>query len=507
MPGVPRGALLTPATWTLRTKLLVSVLSLFTLVTALVGAITIGAASRYLSAQLGDDLRAAASRTDLSLPVGQSPITPELDLDGDDGHRPGRGVPGGSTELLVLAVASDGTVLRNRAGASVNYVVNRKGESDSLDPAQIRTVLEAAPLRDARRVEVGGDVGSYLLLAQPLGGGATRIIGLPTRGVDGVLRTLFQLILAGLLLGLLGMWLGGRYLLRRSLAPLGRVAAVAERVSGLRLDQGRVALPERVAIPAAETRTEVGQVGTALNTMLDNVESALVAREASESKVRQFVADASHELRTPLASIRGYAELSRREPDPVPDSVRHALGRVESEAVRMQGLVEDLLLLARLDAGRPLARAEVDLSRIAMDSVGDAHAAAPDHRWELDLPEDPITVTGDEGRLRQVMVNLLANARTHTPAGTLVVTRLRVEGDDAVITVTDDGPGIPEALQHSVFERFTRGDESRNRASGSSGLGLSIVAAVVQAHRGTVTVESAPGRTQFRVALPTPTPS
>ena len=164
--------------------------------------------------------------------------------------------------------------------------------------------------------------------------------------------------------------------------------------------------------------TEVGQVGLAINTMLDNVESALHARQESETQVRQFVADASHELRTPLASIRGYAELTRRETDPVPPTVTHAIGRVESEALRMQELVEDLLLLARLDSGRPLEREPVDLSLLAVNAVSDAHAAAPDHTWELDLPEDPVEVPGDQARLHQILANLLANARTHTPAGT-----------------------------------------------------------------------------------------
>ena len=236
--------------------------------------------------------------------------------------------------------------------------------------------------------------------------------------------------------------------------------------------------------------------------MLDNVESALQARHESEQRVRQFVADASHELRTPLASIRGYAELSRRESDPVPASVTHALGRVEAESLRMQELVEDLLLLARLDSGRPLEREPVDLSLLAVDAVGDAHAAALDHVWELDLPEEPVEVPGDRARLHQILANLLANARTHTPPGTKVVTRLRREGGWVRLSVNDDGPGIPDSLQRNVFERFTRGEESRSRAKGSTGLGLSIVAAVGQAHGGRVELDSRPGDTTFSVLLP-----
>jgi two-component system OmpR family sensor kinase len=280
------------------------------------------------------------------------------------------------------------------------------------------------------------------------------------------------------------------------------VTGTARKVSQLKLDSGAVALAARVPEEDADPHTEVGQVGLALNNLLDNVESALQSRHESEQRVRQFVADASHELRTPLASIRGYAELSRRESEPVPESVTHAMARVESESLRMQALVEDLLLLARLDSGRPLEREPVDLTRLAVDAVGDAHAASRDHLWELDVPDEPIEVPGDQARLHQILANLLANARTHTPSGTTVVTRLRREGEWVRLSVNDDGPGVPGALQRNVFERFTRGEESRSRGAGSTGLGLSIVAAVGQAHGGRVELSSRPGDTTFSVLLP-----
>jgi two-component system OmpR family sensor kinase len=165
--------------------------------------------------------------------------------------------------------------------------------------------------------------------------------------------------------------------------------------------------------------------------------------------------------------------------------------------------VEDLLLLARLDAGRPLDREPVDLSLLAMDAVSDAHAASPDHRWELDLPDEPVEVTGDHARLHQVVANLLANARTHTPAGTRVVTSIKPEGQWIRVSVSDVGPGVPESLQDNVFNRFTRGDDSRNRAAGSTGLGLSIVDAVAKSHGGKVQLASVPGDTTFTVLLPT----
>jgi two-component system, OmpR family, sensor kinase len=268
------------------------------------------------------------------------------------------------------------------------------------------------------------------------------------------------------------------------------------------LSTGKVALAERVDSADTDTRTEVGQVGAALNEMLDHVDEALNSRHQSEQRVRQFVADASHELRTPLASIKGYAELSRREPDEVPAAVTHAMGRIESEANRMSSLVEDLLLLARLDAGRPLEQKPVDLSMIVINAVSDAHAASSDHVWDLDLPPEPIEVTGDTARLHQVVVNLLANARTHTPAGTRVTTSIRRDHDWVRLTVHDDGPGVPIALQPNVFERFARGDDARNRVGGSTGLGLSIVAAVAKALGGRVELASRPGDTDFSVLLP-----
>jgi two-component system OmpR family sensor kinase len=284
------------------------------------------------------------------------------------------------------------------------------------------------------------------------------------------------------------------------------VAATATRVTELPLASGEVALPERVRHEDTDTRTEVGRVGTALNRLLDHVEQSLAARQESETRVRQFVADASHELRTPLASIRGYAEFLRRQErdgrTPSQEDVAHTLRRVESEALRMSLLVDDLLLLARLDAGRDLETGEVDLTALVVDAVSDAHVAGPGHRWRFDVPPVGVVVPGDAGRLHQVLANLLANVRTHTPEGTTAWARLHVEGGTAVLEVADDGPGIPPALERHVFERFARGDASRSRSAGSTGLGLAIVAAVVAAHDGTVRVDSRPGRTVFTVRLP-----
>jgi two-component system OmpR family sensor kinase len=228
--------------------------------------------------------------------------------------------------------------------------------------------------------------------------------------------------------------------------------------------------------------------------------------------MRRFVADASHELRTPLASIRGYSELSLRalrqaEASGPPDAVTvettgQSLERIQAQSLRMTTLVEDLLLLARLDEGQELVYGSVDLTRLAIEAVEDARPAGPEHEWVLEVGEEPVVIAGDTGRLHQVATNLLANARTHTPAGTTVTVSVVREGKDAVLRVHDDGPGVDPALSAELFERFARGDRSRARQTGGTGLGLSIVKAIVAAHGGTISVASRPGDTTFEVRLP-----
>ena len=243
-------------------------------------------------------------------------------------------------------------------------------------------------------------------------------------------------------------------------------------------------------------------MGAALNRLLGHVEAALVARQASEEQVRRFVADASHELRTPLASIRGYSELTRRGDYELPADVVRALGRIESESVRMTSLVEDLLLLARLDEGRTWCSRRSTSPRCWSTRSATPPSPAPDHEFSLDAPDSPVLVDGDGRRLHQVVANLLSNAARHTPEGTAVHVAVADEDDTVEITVQDDGPGIPEDLQPRLFQRFARGDSSRSRQSGSTGLGLAIVSAVVEAHQGEVGVDSEPGKTVFTVRLP-----
>lgn len=346
------------------------------------------------------------------------------------------------------------------------------------------------------------EFGRYRMLAH-YDGDDLVAIGLPLAEID---QTLFKVVALEVALSGAAMLIAAlvaRELIVTSLRPLNRVAATAQQVSTLPLATGDVDVSVRVPAADANPTSEVGRVGQAFNHMLSHVSGALTARQASETKVRRFVADASHELRNPLAAIRGYAELTRRNREELPPQAAHAVDRIGSEADRMTRLVEDLLLLARLDSGPGLDLAPVDLTETVINAVGDARAAGPDHRWTLQLPPEPITAIGDGHRLHQVLANLLANARTHTPAGTTVEAGLAVDGADVLLTVADDGPGIPPDLQGQVFDRFAKGDPSRTRrAHDSTGLGLSIVAAVVDAHHGTVTVDSRPGHTRFVVRLP-----
>jgi two-component system, OmpR family, sensor kinase len=376
-----------------------------------------------------------------------------------------------------------------------------------LSPGELTTLTETTAGGEPRDVSLGDSRPDYRVITATGRDGTIVIIGLSLEPTQAILLKVALYTGGAVLVALVIAGWAGAFIVRRTLLPLARVSATATRVSELELDRGEVRLAQRVPEQDTDPRTEVGQVGAALNRMLDHVGNALESRHASEMQVRQFVADASHELRTPLAAIRGYAELSRRSRQPIPAELAHVLGRVESEAKRMTVLVEDLLLLARLDAGRPLAHDPVDLTMLIVDAVSDAHATGPGHIWQLDLPEEPVTVIGDGARLHQVLANLLANARTHTPEGSTVTVGVSATAEAAELRVIDDGPGIQAQLQSHIFERFARGDSSRSRAAGSTGLGLSIVHAVVTAHGGRVSVQSQPGRTVFTVLLPMTVPA
>jgi two-component system, OmpR family, sensor kinase len=465
----------------LRTRLVATTLLLLAVASAVIVTGTAIVLRHYLIDQLDDDVR------------GMTLLMSRVDPDVNPAAPP---PPGGIRPPrppdALAAVIRNGTVV-----SAVTYA--RAGGTRTIPESEDADLLAVA-VGDRPVSADLGDLGVYRLMAVTTPTGDVFVGGQSEGRVQATVTQLVttELIVAGLTL--LGAGVAGVFVVRRELRPLERVAATASRVSALPLDQGEVSLVERV--PNADPGTEVGQVGAALNRMLDHVESALAARHDSEVQLRQFIADASHELRTPLAAIRGYAELSKRQE--LPAETEYSLARISSQAERMTALVEDLLLLARLDAGRPLERGDVDLTRLAVDAVSDAHVAGPEHRWHLDVPDEPVIVPGDASRLAQVLANLLANARTHTPPGTPVAVVVAPEPSAARLSVIDQGPGIaPDLLPH-VFERFARGSSSRSRQNGSTGLGLAIVQAVVAAHGGTVDVASRPGWTEFTVRLPRP---
>jgi two-component system OmpR family sensor kinase len=356
--------------------------------------------------------------------------------------------------------------------------------------------------------------------------GTYRVAGLDASGVrvlaglpmDDVKDMIGRFALAEAVLGAAGPAVAGcacAVVLRRQLRPLGRLAATAAEVARAPLgcDNRLAGLPR---VPQGDTGagSEAGQVGAALNRLIDHVESAHSAggrdeerERRGEERMRRFLADAGHELRTPLAAIAGYAELMNRGTaaiDPV-----LAWSRVSAESARMTSLVEDLLLLARLDGSRPPGSAEVDLVALVAEAVWEARAADRDRTWRLVLPADAldasVLVTGDEAGLGKAVANLLANARVHTPPGTTVVAEVETTAERHVIRVRDDGPGIPPHLLATVFDRFTRADASRSRSgpgAGGSGLGLTVVEAIAAAHGGRARVSSVPGHTEFTLELP-----
>ncbi len=321
----------------------------------------------------------------------------------------------------------------------------------------------------------------------------TLVIGFPLSEVDDTLTRLLAIELAVGAVTLGGLALLALWLVRVGLRPLERIGDTADAIAAGDLSQ---------RVDDDDPRTEVGRLGRTLNAMLGRIEESFAERRASEERLRRFVADASHELQTPLTSVRGYAELFRRGAAEDPADLATAMSRIEAEAARMGVLVDDLLLLARLDQGRPLGIGPVDLSAIAAELAADARAVEPARPIEV-VAGDAVVVEGDDLRLRQVVGNLLGNARAHTPPDAPVVVSTRARDGEGVLEVRDRGPGLPPEHAARVFERFFRADPSRARASGGSGLGLSIVAAIAEAHGGRAEVDSVPGDgATFRIVLP-----
>ncbi len=412
-------------------------------------------------------------------------------------HRAGSAIDAGVPGYYVQVRRPNGTVV-------VSAFDSRFGGDDDDPPPNLPKSVQLhesdqAPAGQEERVAyftTSADEGDrYRVRAWTQSGSAyTFFVAAPLKDVDSTLHRLLliELLVTGLVLA--GIAALGLWVVRLGLRPLAAIGATASRIADGDLTQ-------RVA--RTDDRTEVGRLGLALNAMLGQIESGFRAKEASERKLRRFVADASHELRTPLAAVRAYAELFTRGAAERPADLERSMAGIARESERMSLLVEDLLLLARLDEGRPLEQKPVRLDELVREAVDAAHAVDPERPLDATLGE--AVVLGDGNRLRQVVDNLLANARAHTPAGTPVHVTVEAVGGRAVLTVRDEGPGLDPAHSEQVFQRFYRSDESRSRASGGVGLGLAIVAGVAEAHGGRATVESEAGQgAAFRVELPLP---
>ena len=483
MRGLPR---------TLRGRLTLGLVAILALVCLGIGLATTTVLKHYLVDDLDQQLGEAGGRYAASL---------EHTALGSDTNR-------GDTRAQ-----TPGTLGVRLVGSSITVAAIVDGDADDATGSiedrvtmstQDAKALAALPTDGSAHTLSLSLIGEYRVRAQAGMDGDVLVTGLPLTRIDQTVRQLAGAEMAMFAAALVLAAVAAVVWVRLTLRPLDRVARTAERVSGLSLASGEVELSVRV--PDDDPATEVGRVGASLNRMLGHVGDALAKRHAVEARLREFAADASHELRTPVAAIRGHAELAQRHPGKIPEPVRRSLGRIEAEAQRMSVLVDDLLLLARLDAGRPLAREQVDLTRLALDAVEDARAAAPGHRWRLELPAEPTAVVGDQHRLAQAIANLLANARTHTPEGTEVT--LRLDGGESPgarevrLSIADTGPGLSPEVAARAFDRFVRGDRARSRASGSTGLGLAITRAIAEAHGGGVELETRPGRTVFTIVLP-----
>lgn len=410
---------------------------------------------------------------------------------GEQDNRPkGIMVPGMPPGTVTVVRRLDGVVLDSKI---------EQGEYSRVSPEAIYALLLGVPLDGQKHtIELPG-LGQYRALAQYNQNGELVVIALPLETVN---TAIVRLTLLSIGLGIVAVSaaaIATRAAADTATKPLRSLSETASTISQLNLYRGEVNVPTAVPDPKLHPAHEVAQLTYAFNRMLGNVRGALAARQASETKLRQFVADASHELRNPLAAIRGYSELAGRGQGQ--DSA-FALGRIDAESQRMTKLVEDLLLLARLDADLPTALGPVDIVEAVLNAVSDARAAGPDHNWRLELPQEGFEVLANADRLHQVIVNLLSNARNHTPPGTTVTTSVAIVDGRARLTVLDDGPGIPPDVLPQVFERFTRADTSRRHSEAkSTGLGLSIVKAVVVSFGGSVGVESHPGHTRFTILL------
>ncbi len=387
------------------------------------------------------------------------------------------------------------------ASAGECAVLGDAGLPVEVTTAVVAQIVSTSADDRVRSVQLSG-VGHYRMSARQQGA-STVVVGLSMSEIDSTTRDLAVVIFSASIIAVLLAWAAVRSVTARALRPLRSLQRASQRVSQMQLATGSVDLSVRVSSLKRNGPTEIDQVAQSFNYMLDNVAAALESRQASETQVRRFVADASHELRNPLAAIRGYSELSLRFSESVPAEVHRALIRIDSESKRMSSLVEDLLLLARLDLNVPIAVTEVEANSLIMDAVSDAMAAGPDYDWGVDLPAETVLVSANPERLHQILVNLLANVRKHTPEGTTATVILRTTNTGAVICVEDNGPGMSPEMTRMAFERFTRADSSRSRSSEgqSTGLGLAIVWALMESQHGRAEISSSPSGTTVTLHL------
>ena len=486
--------------WSLRTRLVVGLTVLAVIGLVVVNLVVVVLLRSYLvtgiDAQLNASGRFGGPRGQIGAgPTGGTPANP-------DGLTPGAPSPAPAPTddarpalpslFVVRTLDSTGKVLVARTGSLAD-------SSHGPDLTGLTAAAVAQKNDQIFTVPAIGGGSDYRVRARLDGNGDTTVVAISLSGVDSTVRRLGLYTTAVSLAVVLLLFLLARVVVRVGLKPLEAVEDTAEAIAAGDLSR---------RVPDGPPGTEVGRLSTSLNAMLGQIESSFSAREAGERRLRRFVADAGHELRTPLTSIRGYAELFRQGAISEPEAQTRAMGRIESEAERMGHLVDDLLLLARLDQQRPLEHTAVDLGGIAHDAVTDAQVRDPGRPITLDVPDDQVTVTGDPDRLRQVMDNLLGNALVHTAPGTPVHLSLATTADGHIeLAVADKGPGLTADQAARVFERFYRVDSARSRSNGGSGLGLSIVEAVVTAHAGTVRCTSEPGvGTTFTITLPANAP-
>ena len=454
---------------------------------ALLGTVTDLFLRSYLLGRLDSELSSAGGRFSASLERDPQ----SLDPGGSDGDADN--APGGQ---------SVGTVgVRLVSGRVTNAaVVGDDGHNRIL-------TFDAGDTRQLARLRVGGGassvdldaVGDYRLQAVAGRDGDVQVTGLPLHPIN---ATLLRLITVEAIVFAAVVVAGGLatvLFVRRAIRPLTAITDTALHIAQLPLS---VAVPAMPQLPVRDDPlSEPERLTVAFDAMYTHVHHALTERDAIETRLRQFIADASHELNTPLALIRAHAEYALR-PGTSHDEALQAVDRANSAAGRMSVLVDQLLLLARLDGGHALHLAEVDLSALVVEALTDVRVRYPEDTWLLRIPGEPVTIVGDAMRLHQVVANLLSNAATHNEAGTSITTTVERWGDAVVLEVTDDGAGIPQELQASVFERFSRGDGSRSRERGSTGLGLAIVRGIVTGHGGSICLTSEPGRTSFQIVLP-----